>query len=104
MLFHTTASHMEELLDESFRKIVLLDFYAPWCAPCRALEPKLDVLSDRYEAYISAYSINVDTDGELAERFGVTVLPTVLILRDGTVTHKFEKEITEEIIEDGICS
>ncbi len=103
MLFHTTASHMDELLEESFRKTVLLDFYASWCAPCRALEPKLDILSDRYEAYVSAYSVNVDTDGELAERFGVTVLPTVLILHDGAVLQKFEKDVTEKIIEDSIC-
>ncbi len=102
MLFQTTAAHFEEVLAESHEKTVLLDFYAPWCAPCRALAPELDVLSDRYEDAVSAYSVNVDTDGILAERFGVSVLPTVLILRDGEVTGRLEKEITAAMLEEWI--
>lgn len=102
MLFQTTAAHFEEVLAESHKKTVLLDFYAPWCAPCRALAPELDALSDRYEDAVSAYSVNVDTDGILAERFGVSALPTVLMLRNGEVTGRFEKEITAEMLEDAI--
>lgn len=100
MLFHTTAAHLEEILAESREKTVLLDFYASWCAPCRALEPVLDAFSERYEDTISAYSINIDTDAEVAERFAVTVLPTVLILMNGEIARRFEKEITEDMLKE----
>lgn len=103
MLFQTTAAHFEEVLAESHEKTVLLDFYAPWCAPCRILAPELDALSDRYEDAVSAYSVNVDTDAALAERFGVSALPTVLLLRNGEVTGRLEKEITAEMLEERIC-
>lgn len=99
MLFHTTAAHMEELLAESHRKIVLLDFYASWCAPCRALAPALDALSDRYEDSVSAYSLNIDTDGEVAKRYGVTVLPTVLILQNGAVAEKLDADVDADSVE-----
>ncbi len=104
MLFQTTVSHFEEVLAESHEKTVLLDFYAPWCAPCRALAPVIDALSDRCEDVLSAYSVNVDTDGAIAERYDVTELPTVLILRNGEVTKRFAKEITEDMLEEAIRS
>lgn len=102
MLFQTTTAHFEEVLAESHEKVILLDFYAPWCAPCRALAPELDAFSDRYEDAVSAYSVNVDTDGALAERFGVSSLPTVLILKNGEVTRRLEKEITADMLENQI--
>ena len=102
MLFQTTAAHFEEVLAESHEKMILLDFYAPWCAPCRVLAPELDALSDRYEDAVSAYSINVDTDVTLAERFGVSSLPTVLMIRNGEVTGRLEKDITVDMLEKWI--
>ncbi len=102
MLFQTTVAHFEEVLAESHTKAVMVDFYAPWCAPCRALAPELDALSDRYEDVLSAYSVNVDTDAALAERFGVSALPTVLIFKNGEVTGRLEKEITADMLEEWI--
>lgn len=83
MLFHTTAAHFEEVMEESRIRPVLLDFYAGWCAPCRALAPELDALTDNYEDVVSAYSVNTDTDAAIAERFGVDKLPAVLLLHHG---------------------
>ncbi len=98
MLFHTTGNHLQEILDESHRKTILLDFYASWCAPCRTLEPMLDRMTDRYELMMTAYSINADTDPELLDRFDIRVLPTVLLLRDGEELARFDGEATEESI------
>lgn len=98
MLFHTTGNHLQEILDESRRKTILLDFYASWCAPCRILEPLLDRMTDRYELMMTAYSINADTDPEMLERFDIRVLPTVLLLRDGKEFQRFDGEVTEESV------
>ena len=103
MLFHTSAAQMEEILAESHKKTIILDFYAPWCAPCRMLAPLLDELSDRFEDTASAYAINVDTDTALAQEYGVTTLPTVLIVRDGVVAERLEEEITAERLEGKIA-
>ncbi len=102
MLLHTTAAHFEEVLAESREKLVLLDFYAPWCAPCRALAPQLDALSDSYEETLSAYSVNVDTDGAIAEQFGVTQLPTVVLLH-GEKKHILSQNVTAEAVEQCIA-
>lgn len=103
MLFQTTAAHFEDVLAESREKLVLLDFYAPWCAPCRALAPQLDALSDRYEEQLSAYSVNTDMDPGIAERFGVTQLPTVVLLHGSTV-RTLSQDVTAEAVEYAVRS
>lgn len=85
MLFHTSKAYFDEVLEESRTKPVLLDFYAGWCAPCRALAPDLDALTDAYESLVAAYSVNTDTDPEIAESFGIDKLPAVLLLHKGAV-------------------
>lgn len=100
MLFHTTAAQIAEILAESNNKMILLDFYAPWCAPCRALEPVLDMFSEHHEEAVSAYSVNIDTDRKLAERFDVSVLPTLLVLMNGEVIGRYEKDITAETLKE----
>lgn len=98
MLFQATAAHFGEVLAESQERAVLLDFYAPWCAPCRTLAPELDAYSDANEARVSAYCVNIDTDAELAQRYGITAVPTVVVLQNGEVRARFEREISMERI------
>lgn len=62
---------------------VLLDFWATWCGPCKMLSPVIDGLADRYEGKVLVGKVNTDEQPELAVRFGVMSIPTVIFLKDG---------------------
>lgn len=65
-------------------KTVLLDFYADWCGPCRMVSPLVDEIAEEYPEYFVG-KINVDEEGELAAAFGVTSIPTLVVMKGGEV-------------------
>ncbi|MBD5143125.1 MAG: thioredoxin fold domain-containing protein [Ruminococcus sp.] len=99
MLFHTSEKYFPEILEESKKNPVLVDFYASWCMPCRILEPKLDTFSEIYYQQISAYSVNIDTDAKLAEYYQIKNLPTVILFKNQQPVQRWEKEISIPEIE-----
>ena len=68
-------------------KPVLIDFYADWCGPCRMVLPIVEEIADERDDIVVA-KINVDDEPELAEKFGVFSIPTLVILKDGNVVHQ----------------
>ena len=65
-------------------KTVLLDFYADWCGPCRMVSPLVDEIAEEHPEYLVG-KINVDEEGELAAAFGVSSIPTLVVMRDGKI-------------------
>lgn len=65
---------------------VLIDFWAPWCAPCRMITPVIEELSEELEGQVRVYKVNVDENPELASRYGVMSIPTLVALQNGQVT------------------
>lgn len=63
--------------------VVLVDFWASWCGPCKMLAPTIDELSSEYDGRASVCKVDVDECPDLATRFGIFSIPTVLIFKDG---------------------
>ncbi len=67
---------------------VLVDFWAPWCAPCRAIGPTIEALAAEFAGRVKVGKVNVDEQPELAERFGVSSIPTLVVMRGGRVVEQ----------------
>jgi thioredoxin 1 len=74
---------------------IVLDFYQAGCAPCRALEPRLERVAAQYLGRVRVYRVDLEHDLSLAERFGVRSLPTVLMIRGGREIDRLDGLIRE---------
>lgn len=70
-----------ELIDSE--KPILIDFYADWCAPCRAMKPVLEDLKIKLGEQITIFKVDVEKNQSVSERFGVNSIPTLIIFKDG---------------------
>lgn len=68
-------------------KPVLIDFYADWCGPCRMVSPLVDEIAEENPQYLVG-KINVDHEPELAQAFGVTSIPMLVVMKNGKIVHK----------------
>lgn len=85
-VIHLTGSAFEKVLDQP--KPVLIDFWAPWCGPCRMQGPILDQVSERLGDRAIIAKVNVDDEPALAGQFGVQSIPTLVVLKDRAVAKR----------------
>jgi putative thioredoxin len=95
----TAANFMTDVVEASGQTPVLVDFWAPWCGPCRQLMPILDRLAGQYAGRFKLAKVNTDEQQELAQQIGVKSLPTVVLFKDRTVVDHFIGVVPESQIQ-----
>ncbi len=76
--------------DEAIKNgVTLVDFWAEWCGPCRMMVPILEELAEEYEGKVKVRKVNVDVEPDLAARYDVMAIPTLLVFKEGEVQKKF---------------
>jgi len=79
----TDANFQQEVIEKSFDQPVLVDFWADWCAPCKALMPVLEKITEGYQGELLMAKVNCDVEQQVVAMFGVRSLPTVVLFKDG---------------------
>ncbi|HON92655.1 MAG TPA: thioredoxin [Sedimentisphaerales bacterium] len=100
-----------EITDESFESEVLgsdipvlVDYWAPWCGPCRMAAPVLEKIADEYEGRLKVCKVNIDDNRQIAMQYHIMSIPTMLLFKDGErvdqitgVTPNFESDLKRKI-------
>lgn len=94
---HVTDATFEQTVLKS-NLPVIVDFWAPWCGPCRMVAPILDKLAKEYEGKLVIAKVNTDEDSEWAMKYGVQGIPTMLFVSGGKLIHKQVGALPEGVL------
>ena len=83
---------------------VLVDFWAPWCGPCRSLSGTIDELSEAYEGKAVIVKYNVDDNYEYSNKYGIRSIPALLFFKGGEVVKTINGAVAKNVIEDALNS
>lgn len=100
------SSNIVEVVDSVFDKEVmeseipvLVDFWAPWCGPCRALSPVIEEISNDYEGSVKVGKVNVDENPETTMKFSIRSIPTLIVFKNGEVAEQIIGAVPKSEIE-----
>ena len=94
---HVTDSNFSDIVKK--HSLALIDFWAEWCGPCRALAPTIEELNREYAGRVLVGKLNVDENAQTAECFGVSSIPTMLIMKNGEEVDRIVGCVQKKYIE-----
>lgn len=92
-----TDANFDELL--SSNKVVVADFWATWCGPCKAMGPSIDELSAEYEGRALIGKVDVEENNDLAEKYAIRSVPTIIFFKDGEMVDKQVGAVAKSVLE-----
>ena len=81
---------------------VLVDFYADWCGPCRQIAPIVEDLAEQFSQQLDVRKVDVDANAELAARFGIRSIPTLIVFKDGAPADRIIGSVSRDALSDAI--
>ncbi len=81
---------------------VLVDFWATWCAPCRAIAPALEELATQYQGKVKVAKVDVDSNQQVAQQYGIRSIPTLLLFKGGKVIDQLVGAVPKSKLEDSM--
>jgi thioredoxin 1 len=96
---HLTEPNFDEMLVAT-PGLVMVDFWAEWCGPCRAIAPVLEELAEASEGRVTLMKINVDENPGLAARYGIRSIPTIVFFKEGAVVDRVVGAVPKAVLQD----
>jgi thioredoxin 1 len=89
---------------EGAQQPVIVDFWAPWCTPCRVMDPILDELAEQHQGRVKFTKVNVDENQQTADRYQVLSIPTLMVFEGGEVQNKLIGAVPRRRLEDELSA
>jgi thioredoxin 1 len=96
-----TASNFDESIKEG---VALVDFWAPWCGPCRMLAPVIEELAEDFDGKAKICKVNTDEEQDIAVKYGIRSIPTILFFKDGELVDQMVGASSKQVLADKINS
>jgi len=96
---HLTEQNLDEVLVAT-QGLVMVDFWAEWCGPCRAIAPVLEEIAEASEGRVTLMKVNIDENPGLAARYDVRSIPTILFVREGGVVDRVVGAAPKAVLQD----
>lgn len=105
------GQHTIEFSDDNFQAevidsstSVLVDFWAPWCGPCRQIAPLIDQLAEQYNGKVKVGKVNIDDNPTVTSQYGIQSIPTLLLFKNGEVAERFVGMPPKAKLEEALAS